>query len=310
MADSRILHRAAGDSEKVAALSDLEYRVWTQYLLSADDFGVMPASAFVVQGANRNMRQRPTRAIQKALDAVIWAGLVLTFTHQKERYIWQPDWNDWQGIRYPRSTVWPVPSDLSAATKKTRELFDKHAAAVPSDFGNASEIDPTPVRAGGRETLTQTQTPAQTPTPEGSLRETERQERQRYGPPIVGGPLEHRSHGWCNDRGLCLPASLYRELLARLGPKREGEFRVWLGSVIDALGEDESPGDSVFDFWRNHFAAWRGTVTSKPSTQRETQGNRLQRVGDAFMANERARREQSSPPLPPARPQRQIAGGE
>src|SRR5688572_21636096 len=160
MADSRILHRAAGDSEKVSALSDLEYRVWTQYVLSADDFGVMPASAFIVQSSNRNLRQRPTKAIQKALEAVIATGLVLTFFHQGERYVWQHDWNDWQGIRHPRGTVWPMPVDLSAATKKTADLFRDFHKTFTRDFGNRPEIDPTPAGAGARETLPLTPTPA------------------------------------------------------------------------------------------------------------------------------------------------------
>lgn len=306
MADSRILHRAAGDSEKVAALSDLEYRVWTQYVLAADDFGVMPASAIVIQAHNRNLRQRPTRAIQKALEAVIAAGLVLTFNHQGERYVWQPDWNDWQQIRYPRTTVWPLPEDCNLATKATVKLFSHHSAKAQSDFGNESEMPPTPVRAGAQETLTQTPTPAQ--TPEGSLRETERLERQKYGPPLVGSPIAHRGHGWCNQRGLCLTANFYAELLGKLGRHREPEFRAWLGSVIDALG-DEPVGDDVFDFWRNHFAAWVGTVTTKPSTQKETAGVRLARVGAEYLKGEGIG-VQPARPLAPARPQRQIAGGE
>lgn len=144
--------------------------------------------------------------------------------------------------------------------------------------------------------------------PEGSLRETERQERQKYGPPLVGSPIAHRGHGWCNQRGLCLTANFYAELLGKLGRHREPEFRAWLGSVIDALG-DEPVGDDVFDFWRNHFAAWVGTVTMKPSTQKETAGVRLARVGAEYLKGEGIG-VQPARPLASSRPQRQIAGGE
>lgn len=132
-------------------------------------------------------------------------------------------------------------------------------------------------------------------------------ERKRYGPPIVGGPLEHRAHGWCNNRGLCLPANFYAKLLRKLGKHREAEFREWLGSVIDALG-DTPVGDNLFDFWENHFTAWVGTVTAKPSTAKETAGVRLQRVGAEYLKGEVARRE--ARPEVPSRPVSQIAGGE
>lgn len=160
MADSRILHRAAGDSEKVAALSDLEYRVWTQYILSADDFGVMPALAYVLQADNRSLRQRPTKTIQKALEAVIAAGLVLTFTHQGERYLWQSDWQDRQSLKHPRQTFKPIPNDLRSATPKTLKLFQDFHPTLQQDSEKVSETFPPLACAGERETLTQTQTPA------------------------------------------------------------------------------------------------------------------------------------------------------
>lgn len=262
MADSRILHRAAGDSEKVAALSDLEYRVWTQYLLSADDFGVMPASAFVIQGANRNFRQRPTKAIQKALDAVIASGLVSEFNHQGERYIWQPDWNDRQGIRYPRATVWPLPCDTSKASKKTLKLFAEKEKTDRGDSGDVSEMTPTPAGADTRETLPLTPTQAQ---PRARTQaQVDREERQKYGASLTERRSAHMRHGWCNDRGLCLPDELYAELLGRFGRHREAEFRSWLGRVIDGLG-DTVPGEKVWDFWRSRFEAWQGSTA--PNTK-------------------------------------------
>lgn len=85
-------------------------------------------------------------------------------------------------------------------------------------------------------------------------------ERQKSGRPLVGSPLEHRSHGWCNQRGLCLPASLYAELLGRLGgPEREKDLIAWLGATIDAL-DATVPGETVWVFWRSRFEVWQGST--------------------------------------------------
>jgi hypothetical protein len=262
MADTRILHRAAGDSEKIASLSDFEYRVWTQYVLSADDFGVMPALAFVLQADNRALRQKPTRIVQKGLEAVIASGLILAFVHQGERYVWQHDWQDWQSIRYPRATVRPLPNDVRLATPKTIKLFSEHASRVKEHFGDSAETSPIPTGAGGRETLPLTQTPTPTQRPVS-------ERRPQFGPPLLGSPLEHRRHGWCNDRGLCLPTVLYRELHGRLGGDQaaDTQLREWLASVIDGLGETV-PGETVWDFWRSRFTAWQGSTT--PTTKRAT----------------------------------------
>src|SRR4051812_4495108 len=131
MSDARILHKKAGGSRKVSSLTNLEYRVWTQYLVSADDFGVMPCTASVLQADNTRLRREPFKAVQAALDQLVTLTLVRSFVHQGETFIWQPDWQKWQGIRYPRATINPAPpaDQLAAfADAKTRELFKNHHA--------------------------------------------------------------------------------------------------------------------------------------------------------------------------------------
>lgn len=125
MADGRILHKKASHGDRVRGLSHLEYRVWTQYILSADDYGVMRASAAVIQADNRNLDDEPTSRIKRAMDAILNAGLVETFTLQGQVYWWQVDWQDFQQIKYPRDSVHPTPpeADLERATEPTRSLF-------------------------------------------------------------------------------------------------------------------------------------------------------------------------------------------
>lgn len=128
MPDDRFLHRRAGHGSKVNLLTDLEYRVWTQYMLSADDFGVMRASAVTLQADNDHLANRPAKVVQRALEVVIKSGLVREFEHQKRRYIYQHDWQFWQKVAYPRTTTNPPPSAeaLTGCDDSTRRLFSIH----------------------------------------------------------------------------------------------------------------------------------------------------------------------------------------
>lgn len=128
MPDDRFLHRRAGHSCKVNLLTDLEYRVWTQYLLTADDFGIMRASAVTLQADNDHLAGRPPKMVQRCIEALIKAGLVREFEHQGRRYLYQPDWQSWQKVEYPRATTEPAPPPdaIAGCDEPTRELFGKH----------------------------------------------------------------------------------------------------------------------------------------------------------------------------------------
>ena len=91
----------SGHSAKVSSLSDLEYRVWTTYLLGADDFGVMRAEAVAFQAAHDALSRRPAKAIGGCIERLVKAGLVAAFVHQGARYLYQVDWQDFQRVRYP-----------------------------------------------------------------------------------------------------------------------------------------------------------------------------------------------------------------
>lgn len=173
MPADRFLHPRAGRSRKITLLTDLEYRVWTQYLLSADDFGVMRGTSLVLQNDNLHLANRPAKLVKRCLDVLVKSGLVKQFEHQEQPYIFQPDWQLWQKVEYPRATVNPHPTgtDLEACDETTRALFAKHPGGQrkdrrrsedpPSDSERASQIAPPvraesipPTRAGACETAT------------------------------------------------------------------------------------------------------------------------------------------------------------
>src|SRR6188768_3484339 len=95
----RLLHKRGSNGERVVGLGHLEHRVWVQYVLSADDYGVMRASVSVLRADNRKLEQEPTRRLEKAMAAVVDSSLVQTFTHQGVVYWWQADWQDFQMVQ-------------------------------------------------------------------------------------------------------------------------------------------------------------------------------------------------------------------
>ncbi len=129
MPADRLLHARLGHSAKVSSLSDLEFRVWTTYVLGADDFGVMRADPVAFQAAHDALSRRPARAIGRCIERLVKVGLVAAFEHQSARYLYQVDWQDFQRVRYPLRTMHPLPSS-AAVSAKTRHLWSVHPGGV------------------------------------------------------------------------------------------------------------------------------------------------------------------------------------
>jgi uncharacterized protein YdaU (DUF1376 family) len=93
----------------------------------------------------------------------------------------------------------------------------------------------------------------------------------------------HPAHGWCNDRGLCVPQQQFDEFVGRLGGREHmPKLLAWLGSVIDTLGPTV-PGENVFKFWGARFEQWQGSTAPQNTKGARTvaAGNRLQAALDA-----------------------------
>ena len=151
MPADRFLHARLGHSAKVSSLSDLEYRVWTTYLLGADDFGVIRAEAVAFQAAHDALSRRPAKAIGRCIERLVKAGLVAAFVHQGARYLYQVDWQDFQRVRYPLRTLHPLPA-TAEVSPKTRHLWRPGGPALHVDVrggrhrGRPRRADPSGVR--------------------------------------------------------------------------------------------------------------------------------------------------------------------
>ncbi len=157
MPDDRFFHKRACHSERVNLLTDLEFRVWWQYVMSADDFGVMRASAVTLQADNDHLGNRPAKVLVRCIDALVTADLIREFEHQKRRYVYQHDWQTYQKVSYPRATNHPMPpTDLLAkCDEPTQKLFLMHpgGAGRKRDNGSANvpktDQEPSPLMRAG-----------------------------------------------------------------------------------------------------------------------------------------------------------------
>lgn len=149
MPADRFLHKRAGHGERSGNLSHLEWRVWTIYLLAADDFGVMWCDPAPLMTACPQLGAERPRALRAALERLVNVGLVGRFTHQGKTYLYQRDWNRWQKVTWPAETLHPKPPAdfLENCDPDTRRLFSVHpgGSKIPTksewaSSGSTSEV--------------------------------------------------------------------------------------------------------------------------------------------------------------------------
>lgn len=241
MPDDRFIHKRAGHSEKVNLLTDLEYRVWTQYILSADDFGVMRASAVTVQADNDHLSNRPAKVIQRCIEALAKPdGLLRTFEHQRRSYIYQHDWQSWQKVAYPRQTNNPKPpaDALALCDELTQRLFAMHPGGAGRKRGNGSGNVPETV--GEHSPLTRVGAPAERLTAKAN---GERQEANGAQPIIRRRRLDAAFEHEC---GIYLPQRAHDDFAA-LHPGED--LFAWFMSVCSAWA-GRNTGADMFKFWK------------------------------------------------------------
>lgn len=143
MATHRVIEKSAGTGERSGSLSHLGFRVWVQYMLSADDYGVCPAEAAKLQGDNPALNDEPMKRVQDQIENLVTIGLCGAFKDGKRRYLYQTDWQTYQRIKHPSKTALPpIPAEvLEKCCDKTKELFLQFHPKIAGDFrphGNAT----------------------------------------------------------------------------------------------------------------------------------------------------------------------------
>lgn len=293
MADYRCIYRNAGTGERTSGLSHLGFRVWIQYQLSADDFGVCPATAAKLQGDSDALHAETPRRVQNEIENLIAIGLCGSFMDGKKRYLYQPDWQDWQRLRHASSTALPAPpaETLQKCSAKTVALFEQfhrnfteglrpHAGAC--DAPATATADAVLVEGGPGETPPK---PVTATVRVGPARESVADRAAALGLVKPGAwDRQHASHafrgyfcGW-----VCLPQSVVDGFVGRATGAGADHTEALAGVHAWALSvkarwatSGQIPGEDIFGFWRNEWTREHGT--NKPAATRPS-GTGLDRL--------------------------------
>lgn len=97
---NRIIKETLCSSEKLAALSDFEFRLWIGLILQADDYGRGDARPAIIKGHVFPLRERlPLKDIENSLANLAAAGCVSLYAVDGRPYFQFPNWSQHQRIR-------------------------------------------------------------------------------------------------------------------------------------------------------------------------------------------------------------------
>lgn len=97
---NRIIKESTFGSEKIAELSDFEFRLWVGLITQADDAGRGDARPAIIKGRVFPLRDRVTvKDIDTALHGLAAKGCVSLYTVGGKPYFWFPTWAAHQRVR-------------------------------------------------------------------------------------------------------------------------------------------------------------------------------------------------------------------
>lgn len=148
---NRIIKESIRTSETVASLTDFEFRLWIELIVSADDAGRGDARAAIIKGSCFPLRDRVTaKDIDAALHGLAAKGCVSLYTVGGKPYFWFPSWAEHQRIRdckpkYPDPADADAPQTLAADCGNSPQVAaDCGLARAPAESESESNTNPNP----------------------------------------------------------------------------------------------------------------------------------------------------------------------
>ena len=113
---NRIIKESFCSSEKIALLTDFEFRLWIGLITQADDTGRGDARPAIIKGHVFPLRDRITvKDISGALHGLAAKGCISLYEIDGRSYFWFPSWAKHQRIRDAKPKFPAPPSEESRA---------------------------------------------------------------------------------------------------------------------------------------------------------------------------------------------------
>ena len=97
---NRLIKDSFRTSDKIASLTDFEFRLWVSLIVSVDDAGRGDARPAIIKGNAFPLRERVTaKDINDALHGLAVKGCVSLYEVDGKPYFWFPTWAEHQRIR-------------------------------------------------------------------------------------------------------------------------------------------------------------------------------------------------------------------
>lgn len=147
---NRIIKETICTSEKIAALTDFEFRLWVGLITQADDAGRGDARPAIIKGHVFPLRDQVTvKAISAGLHALATVRLVSLYTVGGKPIYWLPGWSEHQRIRDCKPK-YPAPEEAddippqSAATCGSSPQTAADGGSRGRESESESESNPNP----------------------------------------------------------------------------------------------------------------------------------------------------------------------
>lgn len=130
---NRILKESFLTSERIASLSDFEFRLWTALIVMADDYGRGLASPAIIKGRAFPYKERlPLSDITKALANLAAHDCIELYEVDGRSFYAFPRWSAHQNVRAKRSR-YPAPDGSMEAPASICMQMNARAPVIQSN---------------------------------------------------------------------------------------------------------------------------------------------------------------------------------
>lgn len=136
---NRILKESICTSDSVDSLSWFEEVLFYRLIVNCDDYGRFDGRPAIIKNRLFPLKESlTTKAISKAVNTLVIAGLVVLYEFEGKPYLYLPTWNDHQNVRAKRSK-YPSPEGCVIAHENICNHMYADVPVIQSESESESE---------------------------------------------------------------------------------------------------------------------------------------------------------------------------